>query len=77
MGFRNYEAGEWLVARDLFLTCHYSEALANSDFSGLGLTCLAVRRAAKTATRSHSHDHKTAQCTTWCALRARTSRLIV
>ena len=26
VGFRNYEAGEWLVARDLFLTCHYSEA---------------------------------------------------
>ena len=29
MGFRNYEAGEWLVARDLFLTCHYSEALVS------------------------------------------------
>ena len=26
MGVRNYEAGEWLVARDLFITCHYSEA---------------------------------------------------
>ena len=25
VGVRNYEAGEWLVARDLFITCHYSE----------------------------------------------------
>ncbi|CAE7404082.1 unnamed protein product [Symbiodinium sp. CCMP2456] len=32
VGFRNYEAGEWLVARDLFLTCHYSEeSCKNSD----------------------------------------------
>ncbi|CAK8999296.1 unnamed protein product [Durusdinium trenchii] len=27
VGVRNYEAGEWLVARDLFLTCHYSEVV--------------------------------------------------
>merc|ERR1719493_278911 len=23
MAFRNYEAGEWLVARDMLYTCHY------------------------------------------------------
>mmetsp|Transcript_77613 Transcript_77613/g.251291 ORF Transcript_77613/g.251291 Transcript_77613/m.251291 type:complete len:1086 (-) Transcript_77613:120-3377(-) len=23
MGYRNYEAGEWLAARDMFFTCHY------------------------------------------------------
>jgi len=24
MAYRNYEAGEWMVARDMFMTCHYS-----------------------------------------------------
>lgn len=24
MGYRNYEAGEWMAARDMFFTCHYS-----------------------------------------------------
>ena len=32
MGVRNYEAGEWLVARDLFITCHYSEARHQDKF---------------------------------------------
>lgn len=31
VGVRNYEAGEWLVARDLFITCHYSEELCKSN----------------------------------------------
>jgi len=36
MAYRNYEAGEWMVARDMFYTCHYSavssveSGLANS-----------------------------------------------
>ncbi|CAJ1350647.1 unnamed protein product [Effrenium voratum] len=33
VGVRNYEAGEWLVARDLFLTCHYCEELCMSSDS--------------------------------------------
>lgn len=33
VGVRNYEAGEWLVARDLFLTCHYSEELCRNSHS--------------------------------------------
>lgn len=31
VGVRNYEAGEWLVARDLFITCHYSEELCKGN----------------------------------------------
>jgi hypothetical protein len=32
MAFRNYEAGEWLVARDMFLTCHYAPDDSTLDF---------------------------------------------
>jgi len=26
MAYRNYEAGEWMVARDMLLTCHYAQS---------------------------------------------------
>jgi len=31
MAFRNYEAGEWLVARDMLFTCHYSPDSCQDD----------------------------------------------
>eukprot|EP00927_Polykrikos_kofoidii_P002837 TRINITY_DN11134_c0_g1_i1.p1 TRINITY_DN11134_c0_g1~~TRINITY_DN11134_c0_g1_i1.p1 ORF type:complete len:1042 (-),score=199.43 TRINITY_DN11134_c0_g1_i1:141-3266(-) len=35
-GYRNYEAGQWKAARDLFVTCHYSLTRHADSFVGIG-----------------------------------------
>merc|ERR1719213_1300430 len=33
MAYRNYEAGEWMVARDMLVTCHYApKSTVNGPF---------------------------------------------
>lgn len=36
MAYRNYEAGEWMVARDMLLTCHYSPNSSVDGPTGIG-----------------------------------------